>query len=255
MANEMQNKSLSISVCMATYNGAVFIEEQLRSILAQLPNDAEVLIADDGSADTTLEKVNAFHDSRIKIIEPVSTSTPLGPIYNLERALAKANGRYIFLADQDDVWLEGKVARVLSVLEQSSATARKQGVLVLHDAYLLVPAEEKCSEFCRAGRLSDIRPFAVGAFRNWFKNGYTGCCMAFERTLLDRTLPFPKNLPMHDQWLGLVAERFMNVVYLDEPLVEYRQHKKNATHIAGGTTSLVQKFKWRLNLMRALLSR
>ena len=40
-----------ISVCMATYNGGKFIREQLESILSQLSSDAEIVIADDGSAD------------------------------------------------------------------------------------------------------------------------------------------------------------------------------------------------------------
>lgn len=250
---------LEISVCMATFNGAPYIEAQLQSILEQLPGNAEVVIADDGSTDATLEKVSAMGDARIKVLSPAQpttqggTAAPLGPTYNLERALAAAQGKYIFIADQDDVWLPGKVSRVLEALERHT--------LVMHDAFMLVPTEgdsepdtpSKLSSFHRDGLLSDVRPFGRGLFRNWLKNGYHGCCLAFRRELLTRALPFPKNLPMHDQWLGLIAEKYFDAVYLPDVLVEYRQHKKNATRITGGPAGILQKIKWRLDLLKALM--
>ena len=113
MQNDMKS-SLSISVCMATYNGAEFIVEQLKSILAQLPESSEVVIADDGSTDATLNLIHSLGDARIRVI--ATEGTRLGPIYNLERALASATGEVIFLSDQDDVWLPEKVDRCLAAL-------------------------------------------------------------------------------------------------------------------------------------------
>ena len=239
-----QKSRLSISVCMATYNGAEFIVEQLKSILAQLPESSEVVIADDGSTDATLELVRSLGDARIRVI--ASEGMRLGPIYNLERALASAKGEVIFLSDQDDVWLPEKVDRCLAALQQKT--------LVLHDAYLLRWVNNGLDDgFVRRGKLGAVRPYAKGILRNWLCNGYTGCCMAFRRQLLDRALPFPKDLPMHDQWLGLMAEKFHSVTYLPEPLVEYRQHSSNATHIEKSPAGILQKIKWRLDLAKALL--
>ena len=175
---------------MATYNGAEFIGMQLESILGQLEANDEVVIADDGSTDATLDYIESFNDSRIRIIR--SGGHPLGPTYNLERALMEARGEYVFLTDQDDVWLPGKVARVLGGLEKAT--------LVLHDAYLLHRAGSS-EEWIRGDLLSQIRPFARGMFRNWLKNGYTGNCMAFRRELLAKALPFPAKLPMPDHWV------------------------------------------------------
>ena len=115
-----------ISVCMATFNGGKFIREQLESILSQLPPDAEIIIADDGSTDDTLLVVDSLNESRIRVLP---AERHLGVIYNFERALRASKGEIVFLADQDDVWLPGKVEMCLAALNEAD--------LVMHDAFLL----------------------------------------------------------------------------------------------------------------------
>lgn len=230
-----------VSVCMATYNGGKFIREQLESILSQLSQDAEIVIADDGSTDDTLAVVKSFGDARIRILP---AEKHLGVIYNYERSLQASKGEFIFLADQDDVWLPGKVEKVLAALNEAD--------LVTHDAFMLRPSDTQECSWTRSGKLSEIRPYKKGLIANWWKNCYTGNCMAFRRNVLERALPFPRNLPMHDQWLGLVAEKNFKVKSIDEPLVEYRQHHANATHIGNSPAGVFQKIKWRLDLARVL---
>jgi len=228
-----------ISVCMASYNGGKYIREQLESILSQLPSDVEIVIADDGSTDDTLQVVESLNELRIRMLP---AEKHLGVIYNYERALLASKGEIVFLADQDDVWLPGKVTKVLDALKEFD--------LVAHDAWMLRPSE---SSWTRSGKLNDIRAYKSGVVVNWWKNSFTGCCMAFRRNVLDKALPFPKNLPMHDQWLGIVAEKFFKVKFIDEPLVEYRQHSTNATHIGNSPAGVFQKIKWRLDLLKAII--
>ena len=231
-----------ISVCMATYNGGKFIREQLESILSQLPPDAEIIIADDGSTDDTLLVVDSLNESRIRVLP---AERHLGVIYNFERALRASKGEIVFLADQDDVWLPGKVEMCLAALNEAD--------LVMHDAFLLGLSDAFESAWGRNGKLSDIRTYRSGVVANWWKNSFTGCCMAFRRKVLDKALPFPKNLPMHDQWLGVVAEKYFKVSYVDEPLVDYRQHSSNATHIEKSPAGVLQKIKWRVDLLKAII--
>ena len=231
-----------ISVCMATFNGGKFIREQLESILSQLPPDAEIIIADDGSTDDTLLVVDSLKESRIRVLP---AERHLGVIYNFERALRASKGEIVFLADQDDVWLPGKVEMCLAALNEAD--------LVMHDAFLLGLSDAFESAWGRNGKLSDIRTYRSGVVANWWKNSFTGCCMAFRRKVLDKALPFPKNLPMHDQWLGVVAEKYFKVSYVDEPLVDYRQHSSNATHIEKSPAGVLQKIKWRLDLLKAII--
>ena len=231
-----------ISVCMATFNGGKFIREQLESILSQLPPDAEIVVADDGSTDDTLLVVDSLKESCIRVLP---AERHLGVIYNFERALRASKGEIVFLADQDDVWLPGKLEKCLAALNEVD--------LVMHDAFLLGLSDAFESAWVRNGKLSDIRTYRSGVVANWWKNSFTGCCMAFRRKVLDKALPFPKNLPMHDQWLGVVAEKYFKVSYVDEPLVDYRQHSSNATHIEKSPAGVLQKIKWRVDLLKAII--
>lgn len=229
-----------ISVCMATYNGERFVREQLESVLSQLTPDDEVIVADDMSTDATLDVVRKFSDSRIRILPG---EEHLGPIYNLERALLASRGEYVFLSDQDDVWLAGKVFECLLGLRDAD--------LVLHDAYFYGQLPD--GSWARGKTVFELRPPRHGVLKNWFRNCFTGCCMAFRRSLFSRAIPFPKRLPMHDQWLGLVAEKTGRVRFIDKPLVDYRRHSGNATDLLNGSgASLAKRFKWRFDLLRIL---
>ncbi|MCD8291094.1 MAG: glycosyltransferase, partial [Prevotella sp.] len=97
---------MKVSVCIATYNGEKYIEEQIRSILSQLSDNDEVIISDDGSHDQTLSLIQSIGDKRIKIFQNEGRH---GFKYNFENTLKKVQGDYIFLCDQDDVWLPNKV--------------------------------------------------------------------------------------------------------------------------------------------------
>ena len=102
-----------ISVCIATYNGARYIGEQLASILKQLSAEDEVVVSDDGSTDGTLDIVRSFNDRRIRIVDGPRRHSPT---LNFEWALRNAKGEYIFLADQDDVWLPDKLKAATDML-------------------------------------------------------------------------------------------------------------------------------------------
>lgn len=228
-----------LSVCMATFNGEAFLREQLLSVLAQLGPGDEVVISDDASTDGTCALVKALGDGRIRLLE---NSARLGPIFNLERALALARGEVVFLSDQDDLWLEGKVGACLEALKTAD--------LVLHDAFILKGGTREPET------LFERRKVARGFGRNILKNSYSGCCMAFRRELLEVALPFPRQIPMHDQWLALVAERKFRTAFLRVPFIDYRVHGGNVTRTGENRGfGLLQKLSRRLGLVCALRSR
>ena len=76
--------------------------------------------------------------------------------------------------------------------------------------------------------------------------------MAFDRSLLKKIMPMPKHLPMHDQWIGLMGEKYGKVAFLDAPLIYYRRTGNNVT---GGETTTKQKLQWRRYLIRRLIGR
>jgi glycosyltransferase involved in cell wall biosynthesis len=214
-----------ISICLATYNGSVYVGEQLRSVLAQLGPDDEVVVADDGSTDDTLAVIARLGDSRLRLLDGGGR---LGVVKNFERALCAARGDTIFLCDQDDVWLPGKVERCLAALADCPLVVTDCAVV---DGELRPVAP---SFF----RLRHSRP---GILHNLWKNSYLGCCMAFRRELLQIALPFPNRIPMHDMWLGMIAETHGGTCFVAEPLLMYRRHGGNASDTAGRSTATVAK--------------
>lgn len=230
-----------VSVCMATYNGARFVADQLSSILCQLQDDDEVVVSDDGSRDGTLAIVRAFADPRIRILE--RPGGPRGPVANFGHALAHARHDIIFLADQDDLWCEHKVATVVRLLQGCD--------LVVSDCTLI---DEEGREFSRS--FFELNRSRSGFWSNLFRNSYLGCCMAFRRSLLEKALPIPSQVPMHDIWLGMLAEWYGRPCFHPEQLVAYRRHGAAASTTGGGSSnSLWQKIGLRCRLLLCLAYR
>ena len=183
-----------ISVCIATYNGEKYIKEQLLSILPQLGKKDEVIISDDHSTDNTLDIVKGLNDNRIKI---VMNNREKGYTSNFENALSYAIGDYIFLSDQDDIWMSNKVDYCIAELKEYD--------LVVSDAILINSKGEK---------IDDSFFYKRNVYYTWlgniFKFGFLGCCMAFKMNVLKKALPFPKKhlYCTHDNWIFLVAQSF-----------------------------------------------
>lgn len=213
-----------ISVCIATRNGSRYLGEQLNSILSQLGASDEVIISDDGSSDNTIEIIRCFNDRRIKIFQREHS---VGIVANFENALKASKGDIIFLADQDDVWVPGKVHNLKDSLKSVD--------LVISDCELVDHALNPLP-------LNQFRKFKTkkGLLRNLVRNSYMGCCMAFRRCVLDKALPFPKDIPMHDVWIGLVAEMYFRVLLVPEKLVLHRRHQHNAS-----TTGMISQLTLR----------
>ncbi|URC13102.1 glycosyltransferase [Flavobacterium sp. B183] len=216
-----------ISVCLATYNGEKFIKKQIESILHQLCSDDEIIISDDGSVDNTIRIVNGFNDKRIKI---VFNKLERGYTNNFENAINHASGNYIFLSDQDDVWMDTKVSKTLELLKNND--------FVVSDA-LFVDTDLNNLNYTYFG----IRGGKNGFFQNLYKSQYLGACMAFKREILPRILPFPvkKELCPHDMWISFIAQFYYKATVIKEPLIKYRRHEKNVS--TGGKSSENSVFK------------
>lgn len=230
---------MKISVALAAYNGGSYISEQLTSVLSQLGENDEVIISDDLPNGNTHPAVLAFleSDPRVKYVEGPGK----GVIANFENALRLCTGDVIFLSDQDDVWLPDKVKKVMHEIENGAE-------VVLHDASI-TDADLNITE----RSYFSLHRSNASFVRNLVKNSFVGCCMAFTARVRHDILPFPKEIPMHDWWIALVAMlKHRKIVLLPEPLILWRRHGDNVT---GGSTTAVQKLLWRLSLIKALIKK
>lgn len=238
-----------ISVCIATYNGERFIKEQLDSILCQLSKEDEIIISDDGSTDKTLEIIDSYNDNRIKVFhhqkdEILSEVTQGRNFYyatqNFANALSKVSGDYVFLSDQDDIWLQNKVSRCLELLKKNDVIVHNYQVV---DVNGNLTKEQQFSK----------NPLHESVFFNIIDSHFRGCCMAFKAELLRKCLPIPLNVIGHDYWIGAIATKYCSIFYEMNPLIQSRWYPDSVS--AKRKTSLLYKIKFRLNLYIELRKR
>jgi glycosyltransferase involved in cell wall biosynthesis len=222
---------------MASYNGGKYLKRQLDTVIEQLGPEDELIISDDSSTDQTIELIKGYNDDRIVLLEKANFGNP---VFNMENALKQARGDYIFLADQDDVWLPGRVKKTVKQLQHYDLVVCNAFIVdknekVIHDSYF------------------EWKGSASGFFRNLKKNSFLGCSLAFNRKILKIALPFPKNLIMHDVWIGLLAEKMGKVKFLDEKLIYYRRHEDNFTAAAHKTDNRLSDFSFSYKIWYRLL--
>lgn len=231
-----------ISVCIATYNGEKYIEEQINSILPQLGEFDEIIISDDHSTDDTIPIIEQIGDKRIKIVYNLGQQ---GYTKNFENSIMHAFGDIIFLSDQDDFWLPGKVTQMLEELINHD--------FVVSNAFF----SDKNLEPSNLTYF-DHRGNSKGFFANLIKARYLGCCMAFKSDIKSLILPFPNNTLFcpHDYWISLVCEFYLDTSVVKDALVLYRRHDNNVS--TGGKESnfsLLLKVKYRLYCLYHVLRR
>lgn len=205
------------SVCMATYNGERYIQRQLESILKQLDSMDEVIIFDDCSTDNTRKVIKAMDDSRIHLYKNIKN---LGVNKTFENALKKARGDIIFLSDQDDIWLDDKVAFIIDYFQKHSDVD-----VIQHDAevvYENLTVIDK-SFFHWRGHAGP------SVIRNLIRDTHLGCCMAMRKNVINDCLPIT-SIPYHDKWIGVVAPLTGHkVMFIPTVLMKYIRHVGTST--------------------------
>lgn len=234
---------------MASYNGERFIGKQIESILAQLSSDDELIISDDGSTDSTLDIISAFKDDRIKVVKHlekrknVKIKEGRGFYYvtdNFVNALQYAKGDYIFLSDQDDIWLPGKVEKCIKLLQNYDVITHNYQVIDENGILL-------------ENKMFDKSPFHKTWIMNIMDSHFRGCCMAFNSKYLKYILPVPSAVIGHDYWIGLLVMKFGKWYYDIEPYIQYRRIGNSVS--AERKTSIHYKVLYRYYLFIELMKR
>lgn len=213
-----------VSVCMATWNGEAYVAEQLASILDQLDATDEVVVVDDASSDGTVDVVRALGDPRVRLHARAANR---GYVRTFEEALTRARGAYLLLADQDDVWLPGRVAALTAALERADVVASNLATLGGPDA-LAGPfgrSDWRLRSRDSGRRLHNVLGILAGAMP------YYGCAMGVRRDALGRgLLPFPGFLhESHDLWIALYGNLVGTMAHLGRRTVARRLHASNQT--------------------------
>ena len=229
---------MRISVALAYYNGGKYIEKQVYSILGQLGDEDELIISIDDASDGSMELLDrmADQDRRVHLL----TGPGKGVVRNFEHAIAACRGDIIFLSDQDDIWKKNKVDQVMKAFRENDVD------VILHNAELM-----DGDEVIQCGAtMFDYRGSRTGLFKNFVKNSYVGCCMAFRSQIKDVILPIPEEMYMHDYWIGTAGEKMGGSGLLKECLIQYRRHEDNVTDLTRGSLSFM--IGKRLSMLKCL---
>ncbi|BDQ12541.1 glycosyltransferase family 2 protein [Sediminibacterium sp. TEGAF015] len=201
-----------VSVILATYNGEMFIREQLESILNQTYPNIELIIIDDCSTDNTLNLIQDFcnNNNSCRLIKNESN---LGYIKNFEKGMSLAQGAFIAPADQDDIWHPEKIEILINSIDEYTNIVYCDSLLVNYKGESL---GKNLSDVKQLTNFNNCIMFAIG-------NSAAGHAMLIKRNVVFDSIPFPTMIP-HDHWLGFVASLSGNVKFINKVLVQYRQH-------------------------------
>lgn len=214
---------MNISVCMASYNGAEFIEEQLKSILDQLDDTDEVIIVDDCSKDDTIKKIEEIDDSRITVFKNDKNK---GHVFSFGRAISLANNEIIFMSDQDDIWLEGRVNTMTKELLQNDSLLVSSNTNFINSKGEILEYEmDGIKSINSKKNLKNIIDIYIG------KENYYGCAMAFKKDLKQLILPIPTYVESHDLWIAKAANLLKSNIHCDNITLSRRVHGNNASII------------------------
>ncbi len=208
-----------VSVLINTYNHEKFIEQSIQSVCEQTfpASEMEIIVVDDGSNDRTPEIIRKFVP-RIRYIRKENG----GQVSAFNAAIAEARGEIVAFLDGDDYWAPEKIAEVVKAFERNPSAA------AVGHAYYEVDAQGLTAATVIPGmnHLSLENPRVA-------RESYPLCVFlgtsrfAIRRSVLERFLPVPPELPFFDNFLFSQALGISEAILLSQPLCYYRVHANN----------------------------
>lgn len=210
-----------LSVCMATYNGASYVARQLQSILDQLGPLDEVIVVDDCSTDGTVEVMRRMGDPRIRLH---LNERNVRDVRSFGRAISLATRDVVFLADQDDIWIPGRVAMMTRRLIESDAIVIASNFDWMDDDETPIDVPYDGVDSRHSSQNSrNVADIFLG------RTNYYGCAMAFRRSLMPVIWPIPWYIESHDLWIATAGNLAHAIVHVDESTLRKRKHARNVT--------------------------
>lgn len=207
-----------VSVIIPTYNSGRYLTDAVDSVLAQTYKDFEVLVIDDGSTDDTGTVMGRYR-SPVRYISQQNGGVSAAR----NRGIEESRGRYIAFLDADDVWYPQKLERQVAALEEHTDCRACYSAFTVADSDLVPIGMSRDRR--RGPALEDLltRGNSVG----------TPSSVLCERSLFVIAGEFDPSLSQcadWDMWIRFAANT--NLLYLDEPLVAYRQHPDSMSRSA-----------------------
>ena len=215
---------MTVSVCMGTYNGETYIEQQLNTILRQTKAPEEVILCDDGSTDNTVSIIERFIrknglDGKWKLYR---NKINKGYPSNFYYACSLCNEEIVFLADQDDIWKNDKIEKMCRVMEKNPGAK-----CVCCKFNLMDEKEQEIHSIMaptHAHETGEVRNVPVEEI--FYKCQWPGMVMAYRRDWYESWTKGNYQIP-HDFLIAARAAEEGGFFQLDETLAYHRRHDHN----------------------------
>lgn len=225
MKGDLALISNKITVLLSTYNGALFLEEQINSILQQEGVKVTLIIRDDGSTDSTkdiltkydnTDNIHIFYENNIGVVGSF--------LWLIDNA---PNTDFYALADQDDIWHKDKLMRAINMIVDTS-----------NSSPVLYGANQNCVDKNRNFLFPHFKhdiSYTLDIYHVLFRNLVAGCTMVFNKKMINVLKSNTKSreiayIRMHDTWIMLMALIYGKAIYDHNPCMEYRRHGNNVTN-------------------------
>jgi glycosyltransferase involved in cell wall biosynthesis len=208
---------------MATYNGERYLAEQVNSILSQMGETEELVVVDDASNDGTVGYLMSIGDPRIRIYRNASN---IGHVQSFARVIGLARGKYILMADQDDVWIDGRLHTMRDSLSAGSALVSTNTEFIDSQGRMIPPLHPELAETDSCRYFTNIVKIFTG------QAYYNGCAMGLREELRRLILPIPGYVESHDLWIAMAANAVRSNYHLACCTLRRRVHGSNASVVS-----------------------
>jgi glycosyltransferase involved in cell wall biosynthesis len=215
-----------IDILLATYNGELYLNQQIQSIINQSYINWTIIIRDDCSTDSTVSIINEYKKIlQDKLIIIDNYGRRLYAAGNFLELLKYSTADYIMFCDQDDYWLPNKMKISLSrIIQYEKKPALVHTDLFVTDLNLNISNKT-------FWQISNIDPSKNDYKSLLKKNTVTGCSMIINKELkniiISRKSRYDYKIIMHDLFIALVVSLCGVLDFIKEPTILYRQHSNN----------------------------
>lgn len=208
---------MKVSVMVVAYNHEAYIEQAVRSVLAQRTSfDYEIVIGEDCSTDRTLEillDLQAQHPDKIRLL---TTDHNLGMIENSIRTFKACQGEYVALLDGDDYWCaEDKLQTQVDFLDQHPDFA-----LCFHSVLQVNQDSAQPPKVMQPNPLKDVYEITDLIHSNFIQT----CSAVLRNEAIDQFPRWAYDLNLLDWLMFIMAAQNGKIKYIDQVMGAYRVH-------------------------------
>lgn len=244
-----------LAILLATYNGEMYLEEQLQSLMAQSHTEYSLYIHDDNSTDKTCAIIKRYQQKYPSTIHYLDDTTSLKTASgNFNYLLQKVDADYFMFCDQDDIWFSDKIERSLNAMKILEKEHPDQPCMIFSD---LEVVDEKGKTIAHSlWKSQKLSPQLIYDTRSILAlNVVTGCTIMINNRAKTTVSPIPEHDIEHDHWIAIHMSKYGYSAFIDAPLIRYRQHSSNTLGANNGGLAYLYMKTEKIMLNRALFTK